>query len=207
MTTAGGGASTVSNGPLPVLIPAGSEFVRIHRVAHGPIWFGPAAGDPPAYRFDAATGGFGVLYGAQSLEGAFVETLLRRGRRILSRPFVEERRWSVLRFQRDIRLLKLFDEGLAWHGVTADIGAGDDYHASQLLSSSVHGQYPDIDGIAYRARHDNGQICYALFDRVATASLLTVESRNFSDEKAVADALMRRYNASWDPLSPIPTTP
>lgn len=207
MTVASGSASATSMSALPVLIPAGSEFVRIHGINHGPIWFGPAAGTPPSYRFDAENGGFGVLYGAQQLEGAFVETLLRRGRRILSRAYVEERKWSVLQFQRDVRLLKLYDEGLAWHNVTSDICTGDDYKIPQAFSTLIHQQYPDVDGIAYRARHDNGQICYALFDRIAAASLLTVEGRNFADEKSVTESLMRRYNASWDPLMPIPAAP
>ncbi|MCO6177025.1 RES family NAD+ phosphorylase [Ciceribacter sp. RN22] len=81
---------------------------------------------------------------------------------------------------------------------------GDDYNAAQAFANGLHEGLPDLDGIAYRARHNNGQICYALFDRVAPDNLLITDSRRFIDEHAVTDELMRKHNASWDPLSPLP---
>lgn len=189
---------------LPVIIPANSIFVRIHRVGQGPLWFGPAPGAPPAYRFDAPAGQFRTLYGAERLEGAFVETILRRARRIIARDYVELRQWSLIRTLRDLKLAKLFDNGLIWHGVTADIVAGDDYRASQAFAASLHAAHRDCDGIAYRARHNNGEICYALFDRVDVAHLLVVDSRHFRNERSITEDLMRAHNASWDPMTPLP---
>jgi len=77
-----------------------------------------------------------------------IETVLRRAQRIIGRPFVEQRGWTVLTCRRDLRLAKVFDEGLILHGVTADICAGDDYSASQRIAGDLFAADPDVDGIA-----------------------------------------------------------
>jgi RES domain len=192
---------------LPVLIPANSIFVRIHKLGQGALWFGPERGTPPANRFDAPNGEFRTLYGADRLEGAFAETILRRARRIIARDYVELRQWSLVRTLRDLKLAKLFDNGLIWHGVTADIGSGDDYRGSQAFSAGLHAAHGDCDGIAYRARHNNGEICYALFDRVDVAHLLVLDSRHFRNERSITEDLMRIHNASWDPMTPLTPSP
>lgn len=189
---------------LSVLVSAGATFVRIHQLKDGPLWFGPALGKRPTYRFDAPAGEYRTLYAAERLEGAFAETVLRRARRIVARDYVEARQWSVISCSRDLKLVKLFDEGLLRHGVTADICAGDDYGLSQAFANLLHNQYAEVDGIAYRARHNNGEKCYALFDRVLEASLTVVDNRRFGNERVLTDDLMRMYNASWDPKLALP---
>jgi hypothetical protein len=193
-----------SSGLLELPVPAGAPIVRIHQTIHGAVWFGPEPGKPPVYRFDAPAGPFRTLYGAAELTGAFVETVLRRARRIIAWPFVEQRQWTVLAPNRDLILAKVFDEGLAHHGVTADICAGDDYSASQQFAADLYATFGKVDGIAYRARHNNGQICYALFDRVDHSALKAVESHEFKDKRAIANEIMRRHGAVWDPLTPLP---
>lgn len=202
--------STASVGPvtpgpmLHVSLPAGSDLVRIHRLGKGAVWFGPAPGQPPAYRFDAPAGQYRTMYAAEHIDVAFAETVLRLARRIVSRTDVEHRQWSVLRAGRDLKLLKLFDNGLIAHGVTADICTGNDYRTSQALALRFHATHPDLDGIAYRSRHDNGRLCYAVFDRLTPAELTSVNNHRFIDEKAMADGLLRHYGASWDPCTPLP---
>jgi hypothetical protein len=192
------------SGLLELPVPAGTPIVRIHQTIHGAVWFGPPPGKPPVYRFDAPAGEFRTLYGAAELTGAFVETVLRRARRIVARSFVDQRQWTVLAPRRDLLLAKIFDEGLIRHGVTADLCAGDDYSASQRFAADLHATFDKVDGIAYRARHNNGQICYALFDRVDPAVLERIESREFKDERATVDDIMRRHGAVWDPATPLP---
>ncbi len=46
-----------------------------------------------ANRFDAPGGEFGVLYTAVDIEGAFVETILRRNGRLIRREKIAERLW------------------------------------------------------------------------------------------------------------------
>lgn len=202
--TTGSRAPTSSGELLLETVPSGSEFVRIHQTKDAALWFGPKPNNSPAYRFDAPRGQYRTLYGARRLEGAFAETILRQGRRIIARDYVELRQWSVIRTLRELRLVQLYDYGLAWHGVTADICAGDDYASAQQFAAGLHGQHPDLDGIAYRARHNNGEICYALFDRVDPAHLSIVDFRRFENERVITDELMRRYNANWDPRTPLP---
>ncbi|ASP65946.1 RES domain-containing protein [Sinorhizobium meliloti] len=82
---------------------AGDVVVRVHQKIHGAIFFGPAPGATPQGRFDAPAGQYRLLYVAQRLEGAFVETVLRRpANRIVRRAFVEERMWTPLRLHRQL---------------------------------------------------------------------------------------------------------
>jgi hypothetical protein len=187
------------NGLLPDHLAAGSVLFRIHRRKDAPIWFGPAPGKPPSYRFDAPSGEYQTLYAARTVTGAFVETILRKNNRILRREFVELRQWTALQLQRPLQVAKLYDEGLLFHGTSNDICAGDIYTEPRLLARDLYLTFPDLDGIAYRARHNNGELCYALFDRVALADLMPIEARPFANERRSTDAIMRRHGAVWDP--------
>ncbi|MDW9741823.1 RES domain-containing protein [Sinorhizobium meliloti] len=69
---------------------AGDVVVRVHQKIHGAIFFGPAPGATPQGRFDAPAGQYRLLYVAQRLEGAFVETVLRRP----ANRIVRERSWK-----------------------------------------------------------------------------------------------------------------
>jgi len=204
--TAGSCSFDLPDELLPHLIPANTTFTRIHPVGRDPCWFGPEPGTAPMYRFDAPAGEYRTLYGAERLEGAFAETILRKPRQPVGRDYVEARQWSDIRTLRVLTLAKLYDNGLAWHGVTADICTGGDYAPSQALAAAFFTKYGDLDGIAYRARHNNGEICYALFDRVDVTHLPVVVSRHFANERSRADELMRIHNAAWDPRTP-PTPP
>lgn len=182
---------------------AGTPVIRVHHQDFGPVWFGPAPGMPPAGRFDAPAGEFGTLYAGQTLTGAFAETVLRRANRIIARNFIEQRAWSVLRLRRDCVLAMLHGEGLVYHGVTNDICAGDIYAPSQALALSFWEKFA-VDGLAYRARHNNDQICYAINHRVAADDLEVVSTHRFADHPADVDALLRQHGAVIDPSVPIP---
>ena len=201
------GVSALRPDPLTLDLKAGAPLTRIHRTDNGAVWFGPKPGFPPAYRFDAPSGEYRTLYCAENLEGAFAETILRGGRRIVSRPYVHERQWSVLTTPRDLKLLKLFDNGLVWNGQTGDICAGDAYGRPQAYARKVHSVYSDIDGIAYRARHNNAEICYAIFDRHGAEPDRLLDTRRFVDEPTRTNELLRLHGASWDPMTPLPPVP
>ncbi len=192
------------SGLLAVPISAGAPLLRIHETTRSPVWFGPAPGTLPRYRFDAPTGEFRTLYCARNLTGAFAETMFRRATRVLSRSFVEARAWSIIAPNRILRVAKLYDEGLVRHGVTADICAGDDYAESRRFARDLFTKFPDVDGIAYRARHNNGQICYALFDRIDPSEWQTLSRNPFADEMRVAEKIMRQHGAIWDLGTAIP---
>lgn len=198
----GTSASRFANGVLPMDVPQGVEFVRVHRQADGPVFFGPAPGRPPANRFDAPAGQFRVLYGALALPGAFVETVLRRPGRILRRAEADIRAATRLQTQRPLQLAKIMDEGLQWHRVHAGEISIDDYAPSRQLALDLFEAFPGIDGLAYRSRFNNGQVCFALFDRVNVADLEPMDRMDFDKHPAVIDDLMRIYGAVFDTSLP-----
>jgi hypothetical protein len=143
------------------------------------------------------------LYGAKELPGAFVETVLRHPGRILRRAEVDDRVATRLKVQRPLQLAKIHDEGLQWHGIHAGEISVDDYPPSRRLALDFHRNFPMLDGLAYRSRYDNGQICYALFNRVAAADLVAAGRLEFDKHPAVIDDLMKLYGAAFD-TSPLP---
>jgi hypothetical protein len=184
-----------------VRLEAGSEVVRIHHAAFGAIWFGPERGAAPAYRFDAPGGEYRTCYAAESLDGAFAETILhgRAGTRFLAKAFIHQRAFSTVRVERDLTLAKLCDDGLFWHGTEAGISASIDYTEPRRLALNFFQEVLDLDGIVYRARHNNGEYCYALFDRVKVSQLTVVKTQRFDRDPKLADDLAAKYGAVFDP--------
>ena len=201
----GAGTALFPRGMLAETLPAGSVLVRVHHLAHGTVWFGPRPGLPPQHRFDAPAGEYRMLYCAARLAGAFVESVLRKpAGRIIARAYVEERGWTEITARRTLRLVKLRDEGLHWHGTDAAISALDDYGAPRRMARALYAAFPEADGIAYRARHNNGEVCYALFDRVSAADLVPAPPQRFAEYRAVVDRLMALHGALFDTDPPVP---
>lgn len=199
------GGALFPRGLLAEVLPAGSVLMRVHHLAHGAVWFGPRSGILPQHRFDAPAGEYRTLYGAARLAGAFVESVLHKpAGRVIAWAYVEERGWSELTTRRTLRLAKLRDEGLHWHGTDAAISASNDYSAPRRLALALYTAFPELDGIAYRARHNNGEICYALFDRVSAADLILGPPQRFAEHRAVVDQLMALHGALFDTDPPVP---
>ena len=199
------GAALFPRGLLAEVLPAGSVLVRVHHLAHDAVWFGPRPGVPPQHRFDAPAGEYRTLYCAARLGGAFVESVLRKpAGRIVARAYVEERGWSELTTLRVLRLAKLRDEGLHWHGTDAMVSASNDYSVPRSISLALYRAFPQVDGIAYRARHNNGEVCYALFDRVSAVDLVSGLQQGFAEHRAVVDRLMALHGALFDTDPPVP---
>ena len=152
-------------------IAAGTILHRIHRVAHGPIFFGPA-GSAPEQRYDAPDGAFKTLYLARSLETAFGETLVR----LPSIPYVlssdvEVRCRSELITSRPLRLFPLVDAGVSSLGLSFTDLHGAAYARTWEISGQIHSRTP-ADGILYTSRFDN-KPCIDLFDRAQDAVVET----------------------------------
>ncbi len=197
-----GSSARFAKGLLSVEIPKGAEFVRIHWQTHGSVFFGPKPGTPPANRFDAPGGEYRVLYAAAELPGAYVETVLRHPFRIMRRREADERAASRLQAQRPLHLAKVMDEGLQWHGVHAGEISVDNYGPSRQLALDFYTAFPTLDGLVYRSRYDNGQVCFALFDRVDPGDLVPMARLEFDKAPAVVDDLMRLYGAVFDTSPP-----
>ena len=155
---------------LPVeTIPTGTRLSRIHRSDLAPLHFGSSGHS----RFDDQKGGYGICYLAMSPEGAFAETCVRvAGNRFLDLRFVQARSFSEIEVISSLRLASLHGPGLARMGATSAVSSGP-YASARFWSQAVHDHPSNPDGIAYRSRHDDDEICIALFDR-ADDSIATV---------------------------------
>lgn len=208
LAVAGQTAPTPSfpNGIRLETLAAGSFLIRIHHRDNGPIWFGPKPGLDPVYRFDAPGGEYRTLYAAMTLEGAFVETILhgKAGQTILDRAVVNARSWSELQLSRSLKLAKLHEDGLFWHGTDSRISSALVYAEPRRIALALHNECPDLDGITYRSRHNNGEVCLALFDRVQLVDLVPQSARLFATETAELSRLMDKYGVSFSPGASIP---
>lgn len=150
--------------PLPIVdIPAGTAIFRFYRLVNEPIYFDPGGGG----RLNAPDGSYGVLYCAADPRGAFAETFLRTpGRTQLPLGMISERGMARLAASAALRLAWLHGPGLAKVGATAEVThSGLPYHTAQAWSGAIYSHGDLVDGIAYTARHDDSQVCYAIFDR------------------------------------------
>lgn len=186
------------NGLLSDTLPKGTRLVRVHWTTAGPLGFSVGK----ANRFDCPGAEFGVLYAAADIEGAFVETVLRRHGRLIRRERVEARSWIEITLGRPTVVARLHGNGLLWHGQDALISTASDYRESRGLSLALHEDFPNLDGIAYRSKHDNDRLCYAFFDRAGAASFVPSAGAPFNKDWPRTEALMARYGAIWDPTLP-----
>lgn len=170
--------------------PRGDSLHRVHGEARAARWYGRR---DATSRWDAPDGGFGVLYLGRSLVGAFAESLLRApaDRDVLWSQIRRKRR-AAFKILQPLQLLKLHGEGLAWFGVTAADIAESDYAITQAISARVHAVFP-VDGIQYRSRFDNDELCVALFDRADEKIDLVSEDEPIDKSWATAALVDRGY--------------
>ena len=167
--------------PRIATIHIGTPLYRIVAATHGPagaLFFGPAPGRPPSGRFDSAAGAFRVCYLAESMRGAFAESLLRRatppdltsGIRALAASDITASALAMTVTTRALRLADVRDgHGLAPLGLTGAVTMGESHDAGRALSDTIHALSPHVDGIYFRTRHDPAEYGVAVFDRAASA--------------------------------------
>lgn len=145
------------------------------------------------WRYDCPHGSFGVMYLGRGQIGPFAETLLRDPtQREILWSAVQRRGQAEFRTMRPLNLVSLHGEGCGWFGVTSDqIMAPHDpgaecygYEVTQRLSARIHAEWPDADGIQYRSRYNNDELCVALFERAAGSVDLICEGREISRQWA-----------------------
>ncbi len=122
-------------------------------------------------RLNAPDAGYGVLYTAREVAGAFAETFLREpGRTLLDTDLLRRKAYVQLAVITDLLLIRLVGPGLAILGATAEVVHGGlPYDVPQAWSKALWAAFPSAHGIAYHARHDDEALCCALFDRAKGA--------------------------------------
>ncbi|MCE6949672.1 RES family NAD+ phosphorylase [Cereibacter sphaeroides] len=165
--------------PLIRTVPAGARLHRYHDRAFGPIWFGRTG----TGRLDDPAHAYGVLYVAEGEGGAFSETFLRRpGLNLIDPALLARKSYAVLSSRRDLILARLHGPGLGVIGATAEVTHGGlPYDAPQAWSKAIHDHPARFDGILYRSRHDDDELCLALFER-AEPDIVEVERQPNLDE-------------------------
>lgn len=183
---------------MPIRIPADPPIVevpvtqvlwRVHRWDRDPLWFGP--NDPPTGRFDAPAGEYGVCYFGGTLGVALLETLVRGMKvPIIARAALEARSASAVAPARPLRMLQLEGKGLSALGISAHQVSGDELAQCQDLARRAHENLLDVDGIQYRSRWDNSELCWALFDRAQPGLAGVLGTHNLYDPAVVRPALL-----------------
>jgi hypothetical protein len=169
-------------------VPAGERFTRIHHRDFGALYFGTTG----VNRFDDPERQYGACYLSRSLEGAFAETCLRgTGATFLSRGYLADRVVTTVEAAIDLRLVALHGAGLARAGATSAVRSGD-YRVAQIWSAAIHAHSAAVDGIAYRANHDDGEISIALFDR-CQHQLELVGTVGLMEDRSRLGSLLDRY--------------
>lgn len=156
-----------SRNPKIVSLPPGRELHRFYTAIYDPVFFDRSTSG----RFNAPDGSFGVLYMARLVNGAFAETFLRSpGNTLIDIGFLRRKGYVVLKTLSPLKLIDLTGPGLAVVGATAEVPhSGMPYDAPQAWSKALFAHPVNADGIAYHARHDDTEICYAIFDRAEPA--------------------------------------
>ena len=147
---------------LPItIIPAGQVLYRIHL---DPVFYGPGAGNDPVYRFDSASGRFGVLYVSRTFAGAFAETILRNPQRLMvAEREIGSRSVTELVNRFDLRMVTMHGPGLQALGTDNSISTGP-YESCGAWADALRDHPEAPDGIAYLSRHDPAEICLAVFE-------------------------------------------
>lgn len=173
-------------------LPDGTVLWRVHRREHAALWFGPPAGSPPRSRFDAPAGEFGICYFGEGVGVAVLETLVRGSRRLLDRADLEARLVSTVVTREPMRFLQFEGAGLARLSIGAEQAHAADYTDCQRMTLDLFNAHPDVDGVQYRSRWDNSQLCWAVFDR-AQARLEAPRSSEWLGAASVIGPTLDRY--------------
>lgn len=148
------------------VLPADAVLYRFHNHQYSPFHFDRSANA----RFNAGNGRFGVMYAAVERRGAFAETFLRNvGSTVISEALVGSKACSALPLRRPLRAIRFRGYGLAPIGATASICSSPTYAAPQEWSRALHAHPRRADAILYGSRHDDEQLCLAVFDRAKDA--------------------------------------
>jgi hypothetical protein len=127
---------------------------RIHRDDKHAWWFSPDGSG----RFDPIGTGEGACYLAERPLGAWIEVF--RKRMLVSQAEVDERSLCSVALGRDLRLADLTSGRALAFGVTASLGANEDYGPSQAFAAQAVDA--GFDGIRYLVRHDPAQRLYGV---------------------------------------------
>jgi len=158
------GPKEIATKPLPIRSWSAPTY-RICKVHRDPVYYGKNA----TYRFDAPGQEYGVMYVAETPEGAFVEACIRERPRgnLFSLSYFEERKLTEISFPSSLSLVDLTGPGLSLLGVDNRLTSGS-YRVAQRWSRAFWSHPDHPDGILYCSRFNPSLRAIALFDRAGS---------------------------------------
>ncbi len=145
-------------------------------------------------RYDGSSQSYGILYVAEAVEGAFIESFGRsHGAKGVAEADLRNRNLFELESDRQLTLVDLWGSGLVKIGADARITSGSDYELSRAWAEAIYLHPSKVDGIRYYSRHDNTQLCCGLFD-CTSAHLKEQNEGNIVDNPKLLADILERYD-------------
>ncbi len=162
-------AAARAAGSLHVIKVDATRLLRLTRFPKTePYW-----GKSKAYRFDDPAQVYGATYAAMDMEVAFAETILHQKGHFTGNQWVIDeaniRERHIVTYTRpskpNLLLADFTGVRLKALGLNNDLCSSSDYTDSMAVSSALHAQLPDLDGIMYVSRQMNTGLAIVLFER------------------------------------------
>ncbi|MEN9518624.1 MAG: hypothetical protein RLZZ381_1212 [Cyanobacteriota bacterium] len=116
-------------------------------------------------RFDSPESELGILYSAENVGGAFIETFGRNlGIRTVSQIALQQRNLFKITSDRPLMIVNLWGANLSKLGMDARVSSGS-YEVARAWVNAIYQHPQKVDGISYHSRHDDTEVCFGLFDR------------------------------------------
>jgi hypothetical protein len=170
-------------------------------VTRDPIYFGRNS----AYRWDAPSGEYGVLYLAKDPFCAFMESIGRGAlySRFISKDELTMRALSCLNTARPLRLVDLVESGGltrigAESSLTSALDKLEKYSVSQQWSKALREHPSKPDGILYRSRHDPSREACAIYDHCAAIVAVQEAFGAWSDNVRLLGEILNHYDFGTD---------
>ena len=86
---------------------------------------------------------------------------------------------------------------MARNWANGDVGAHYEYEQSQAYSAAVYEHPDNVAGIGYLCRHDNSQLAFALYDRIANfIEKVSTPDETLDENDALLALLEDRYDVA-----------
>ena len=128
------------------------------------------------YRFDSSTARYGVLYTANSLEGAILEVFGDRWleHRAFSEQLLRSYNLVKLNITSGLWLANTLGSNLMFAGIDARLFASTDYDKTQAWGRAFMEHPQNFDGILYHSRKNPRKLNCAFFETESAQKAITV---------------------------------
>ncbi|MFY9987301.1 MAG: RES family NAD+ phosphorylase [Chthoniobacterales bacterium] len=128
------------------------------------------------YRFDSTTARYGVLYTANSLEGAILEVFGDRWleHRALSEQLLRSYNLVKLNITSGLWLANTLGSNLMFAGIDARLFVSTDYDKTQAWGRAFMEHPQNFDGILYHSRKNPRKLNCAFFETESAQKAITV---------------------------------